>query len=195
MLKEIIKKNRTFRRFYQDYKIPDKTLIELIDLARLSSSPRNQQALKFIPINSEELNSEVFKLLSWAGALTDWKGAEEGERPSAYIIILEDRNLIPPKSKSFNDMACGIVAQSITLGAVEKNIGGCMVAAIQKNKLKKLLNLSEQFEILLVIALGKPKEEIILEKMPKNGDFNYWRDDNNIHHVPKRELDEIITKI
>ena len=191
MLSELINKNRTYRRFFQEHKISLKTLEELIDLARLSPSPRNQQALKFIPVSNSKKNQQIFELLAWAGALPDWKGPVKGEQPSGYIIILEDKNLIPTKSKSFNDMACGIVAQSITLGAVEKGLGACMIAAIQKNKLKNLLKLSEQYEILLVIALGKPKEQVVIEEISDNK-TNYWRDENNIHHVPKRKLNDII---
>jgi len=192
MIKNLIKKNRTFRRFKQNINISEIDLKELIDLARLSASPRNQQALKFFYSNTNELNNKIFETLSWAGALIDWVGPEEGEKPAAYIIILGDNSLIPKGKKSYHEIACGIVAQSIMLGAAEKGFGGCMVAAIKRNILRKRINLPEPLEILLVLAIGVSNEKVIIEKMPENDNFNYWRDENQTHHVPKRDLENII---
>jgi hypothetical protein len=53
------------------------------------------------------------------------------------------------------------------------------------------VKLNEQYEILHVIALGKPKETVVLEEM-KDNNVKYWRDENQVHHVPKRPLDDII---
>jgi hypothetical protein len=60
--------------------------------------------------------------------------------------------------------------------------------------LKEILKLTDQFEIIQVLALGKPKETVVLEEI-KDGDFKYWRDENQVHHVPKRSLDEIIIQV
>lgn len=192
MLKDLIKKNRTYRRFYEDVKISKDELISFIELARLSSSPRNQQALKFYFSNSENENEKIFKTLSWAGALPNWDASKKGERPSAYIIILGDNSLISEGAKSYHDVASGIVAQSITLGATKKNYGACIIAAIKRKTLRELLNLQNHLEILVVIAIGKPKENVIITEMPKNNNFNYWRDEKQNHYVPKRSLKEII---
>jgi len=42
--------------------------------------------------------------------------------------------------------------------------------------------------------LGKPKEKIVIEPMTSAGNIKYWRDEQGVHHVPKRSLDEIIIK-
>ncbi len=194
MLKELINLNRSYRRFYENQKISKETLVSLTEYARMSPSPRNQQALKFILKNDAEMNEKIFPLLGWAAAITDWKGPIKGERPAAYIIILGDNSVIEKGKKTYHEVASGIAAQSIMLGAAEKGIGGCMIAAIKKKPLRELLNLPEKFEILLVLALGKPKEKIIIEEMPENGSYDYWRDEDMIHHVPKRSLEEIIVK-
>lgn len=189
MIKDLITKNRSYRRFYQDQTISFDQLKELVDLARLSPSGRNLQPLKYYLSADAENNSKIFSTLSWAAYLKDWQGPEEGERPTAYIIILGDTRLT-------SNFMCdhGIVSQSILLGAVEKGLGGCIFASINKPKLKELLNIEEHFEILLVIALGKPKEIVVIEGV-KNDDIKYYRDENQIHHVPKRSLDELIIKI
>jgi len=194
MIKELITSNRSYRKFFQEIPVDKETLVSLVDLARLSPSPRNQQALKFMVINDPELNKKVFPLTAWAGAIADWEGPAEGEKPSAYILILGDNSIIEKNKKSYHEVASGIVAQSIMLGAVEKGFGGCMIAALKRKPLRELLAIDEKFEILLLLALGKPKEQVVLEKMPDNGCFDYWRDEENIHHVPKRSIDEIIIK-
>jgi len=186
MLKDLILKNRSYRRFYEDYKISKDDLKELVDLARLSASGRNLQPLKYYLSADEETNGKIFSTLAWAGYLKEWAGPEEGERPSGYIIILGDTRLT---KNYFCDH--GIASQSILLGAVEKGLGGCIFASVQREKLKNLLQIEEYFEVLLVLAIGKPKEEVVIEDV-KNDDIKYYRDENQVHHVPKRELDHII---
>ncbi len=189
MLKSLIEKNRSYRRFYQEHDITFETLKELIDLARLSPSAGNLQQLKFFLSNTPENNKLIFPHLKWAGYLRDWNGPEEGERPSAYVIILGN-----PNNKKMIEYDAGIAAQSILLGAVEKGLGGCMIVSIQKNELHKILKLPENLRILLTIALGKPKEKVIIESV-KDNNIEYWRDSENIHHVPKRSLEELIINI
>ena len=189
MLKDLILRNRTYRRFYQSEKISHEQLRKWVDLARNSASARNGQSLKYILCTDESFNQKVFELLAWAGYLRYWPGPEEGERPSAYIILLNDTLIT---GNYFCDD--GIAMQSILLGATEDGFGGCIIHSVNRNKLREVLRLSEQYEILYVLALGKPKETVVLEEM-KNGDTKYWRDEDQIHHVPKRTLDEIILEV
>ncbi len=191
MLKKIISKNRSYRRFYQNIKIELNLLEHFVELARLSPSARNQQALRFFISNEEEKNEQIFKQLTWAGYLKDWDGPKEGEKPVAYIVIISNTDIAKVNLASWIYTDLGIACQSILLGAVEKELGGCIIAAINKANLTKILNLPENLKILTVIALGKPNETIQIEEM-KNNDIKYWRDKNNVHHVPKRNIDEII---
>jgi len=187
LLKDLINKNRSYRRFYQEIPVSMGTLRELVDLARLSPSAANRQPLKYFLSNSPETNSTIFPCLAWAGYLPEWAGPEEGERPAAYLIMLGD-------SRITNNYLCdhGIAAQSILLGAVEKGLGGCIIGAINREKLRENLGLPSHLEILQVLALGKPKEKVVINPLPADGDIKYWRDQNGAHHVPKRALDDLI---
>jgi len=163
------------------------TLRELVDLARLSPSGSNLQPLKYYLSNQSEKNARIFPHLAWAGYLSDWPGPGEGERPSAYIVILVDTDV----SKSAG-VDHGIAAQSILLGATEKGLGGCIIASVQRQALGQALNIGPRYEILLVLALGKPVEQVFLEPVSEDGDIRYWRDEEEGHHVPKRSLEEIV---
>jgi nitroreductase len=187
MMRDLVLKNRSYRRFYQETPVKIETLKELVYLARLSASAANRQPLKYAMCCDPRRNALVFPNLAWAGYLKDWSGPEEGERPSAYIVILGDSTI----TKSFG---CdhGIAAQSILLGATEKGLGGCIIGSVRKDELSQALAILAEYEILLVIALGKPKETVVLEAMAQGGDIRYWRDDEGVHHVPKRSLGEII---
>lgn len=189
MIRDLVTKSRSHRRFHQGTPIERETLKELVDLARLSPSGANLQPLKYVLSCDPTKNAMIFHHLAWAAYLKDWPGPEEGERPSAYIIILGDTEI----SKSIGTDH-GIAAQTILLGATEKGLGGCMIGSIQKQALRNDLNLSSRYEILLGVALGKPKEMVIIETVGPDGDIKYWRDSEGIHHVPKRPLDEIILK-
>lgn len=186
-LRELVLKTRSYRRFYEDVPVPRETLRELVDLARQTASAANRQPLKYWLSWEREMNQRIFPCLAWAAYLKDWGGPAEGERPSAYIIILGDTEI----AKDFN-LDPGIAAQTIMLGATERGFGWCMIASIRKEMLREALNIPERHQILLVLALGKPKEKVVLEPVGPAGDIKYYRDREGVHHVPKRSLDEVI---
>jgi nitroreductase len=187
VIKDLIRKNRSYRRFYQGALVDIETLRELVDLARLSASGANIQPLKYILSCDPEKNVGIFPHTRWAGYLKDWPGPAEGERPAAYIVILGDTEI----RQSFG---CdhGIAAQSIMLGATERGLGGCMLGALDKDGIRQALDIPGRYEILLVLALGEPDEKVVLEGVGPDGDIKYYRDDDDVHHVPKRSLDELI---
>lgn len=185
MLKDLIQKNRSYRRFDQSKGITRETLTELIDLARQSASAANLQNLRFWLV--DKANDELFSLLSWAGFLKDWGGPKEGEKPTAYIVVLAPRD--------FSKMVyvdTGIACQSILLGATERGLGGCMFASINKEKAQELLGIPEEYEIILAIALGTPAEEVLIDDADEQENLRYWRDEQDRHRVPKLPLKTLI---
>jgi nitroreductase len=187
MIRDLVVATRSVRRFHQSAAVDLETLRQLVDLARLSASAANLQPLKYILSCDPERNALIFPLLAWAGYLKDWPGPVEGERPAAYIVILGDKDL----RQSF-DCDHGSAAQSILLGATERGLAGCIIASIQRRELREALAIPEHLEILLVLALGRAKEKVVIEPVGPEGDIKYWRDADGVHHVPKRALEEIV---
>ncbi len=189
-MREIIAKTRTFRRFFQNEAISSDLLSELLDLARLGGSARNGQPWQYLVINTPEMCEKVFPFLGWAGYLADWKGPVEGERPSAYILCLLNSNWLKgPESEAQFDL--GVATQNLLLGAMEKRLGGCRIGSFNP-KLANLFDLPESLDISLVVALGRPRETVIIEECKEDSDIKYWRDDDGVHHVPKRSLESCL---
>lgn len=184
---ELVKQNRSCRRFDNSHKVEKETLRQLVDLARNSASAANNQPLKYIISNDDKKNEEIFSCLGWAAYLTDWKGPEKPEQPSAYIIVLGDHSIA---EKFWCDH--GIASQSILLGARAAGLAGCIFGAINAKKLKSFLNIADHLEVKLVLAIGKPVEQHQIDEVGEDGDIKYFRDENQVHHVPKRKLDDII---
>ena len=187
MISELVEANRSCRRFYEDHQVELKTLEELVDLARLSASGANLQPLKYILACQPDVNAEIFSCLAWAGYLKDWPGPDPGERPSGYIVILGDTTI-----KEEFGVDHGIAGQSMLLGAREKGLAGCMIASINRKDLRPMLNIDSHLKILLVLAIGKPKEKVVIESVGPDGSILYWRDAEAVHHLPKRALTDII---
>jgi len=183
---ELVLKNRSYRRFAQGRSIDRKALEGLVNLARLSASAANKQPLKYILSCEPQKNALIFETLAWAAYLKDWKGPAEGERPAAYIIVLNDTEI----GSAYCHVDLGIACQSMLLGAVDMGLGGCILASVNRDRLRKELGIPERCEILAVVALGKPVEKVVVEKA--QGDIKYWRDQAGVHHVPKRSIEEII---
>jgi nitroreductase len=187
MIADLIKANRSCRRFDEKHSISTANLLDLVDLARLSPSAANLQPMRYILSCDPATNAKIFECLTWAYYLKQWPGPAPGERPVAYIVLLHDTRI----SKTL-DCDHGIAAQSILLGAREMGLAGCMLAAVKRSKLRRLLNIATPMKIKLVLAMGKPKETIVIDTVNEEGDIRYWRDENQVHHVPKRRLKDIV---
>jgi nitroreductase len=187
VIKDIVKKSRSYRRFQEEFQVTEQTLRDLVELARCTPSGGNLQPLKYLLSATPEKNDTIFPALKWAGYLKDWPGPDKGERPAAYIVILGDKNIT-------TNFGCdhGIAAQTMLLAAVEQGLGGCMIGAFHRENLRTALNIPEQLEVLLVIALGKPVETVCIDPISSDGSVKYWRDKEQVHHVPKRNLEDVI---
>lgn len=185
MIEELVKKNRSYRRFYQEKKLTKQQLMELVEIARLTPSAANRQPLKYRIVCDEEENEKVFRLLGFAGYLKDWDGPEDGEKPVGYIIITCPENVN-------DEVGAGIVGQTMLLAATEAGFGGCFFGNIKRDELKAQLNIPADLKIVYVIAFGYPKEKVVLEDIPADGDIRYYRDENQVHHVPKKRIEDIV---
>ena len=196
-MKEIIAKTRTFRRFIEKEQISSAILEELIDLARLGGSARNSQPWQYMLVNTPELCAKIFPFLGWAGYLTDWKGPVEGERPSAYVLCLLNKNRLKG-SESEAQFDLGVATQNLLLGAMEKRIGGCRIGAFNP-QLASLFVMPDNLHLSLVVALGKPRETVIIEECDSEDgirdNIRYWRDEHGVHHVPKRSLESCLVTL
>jgi nitroreductase len=193
VIRRLVEQTRTVRRYQEDVQIAEEDLRALADLLRLGGSARNGQVLKYMIITEQNLRRRIFNQLKWAGYLKDWPGPGEGERPTAYIVCLLDRRLCKgPEREAHFDL--GIATQNLLLGASEKGIYGCRIAAFSRD-IGKILYLEERYKVLLVLALGYPAEKVVLEEIKADGDIRYWRDKDGIHHVPKRSLDDILVPL
>ncbi|PID90183.1 MAG: nitroreductase [Bacteroidetes bacterium] len=185
-VKELVYAARSVRRFDENKGITPGQLRELIDLARMTPCAKNVQWLRYVPITSENLRDKIFPTLGWAGFLTDWDGPAKGERPAAYIVVVEDTafgNGMPQDS--------GFALQSMVLGAQEMGIAECIIYSVNRPELSKALALTDTQKISFVLALGYPAETVSVVDIPESGSTKYWRE-GQTHYVPKRKLDDVI---
>ena len=189
IISELVQKSRSYRRFDESKKVAPDQLRALAGLGKYIPSGANRQPLKYILSCSREINERIFECLAWAAYLKNWKGPQPGERPSAYIVILGDTSIS-------DDFGCdhGIAAQTVMLGAVEMGLGGCILGAIDRGRLRQNLEIPDRYKVLLVLALGTPVEAVVVEDIGVDGSIRYWRDEAHVHHVPKRDMQELIVK-
>lgn len=188
-VRQLLRKSRSYRRFHGDRPLDRETLTALVELTRLCPSSSNRQPLRYLLSCSPADNARIFPHLGWAGSLPDWPGPAEGERPSGYIVVLGDA-----RHKSSLEVDSGIAAQSMLLGAAEQGLGGCMIASVDRKSLRRVLGVPEQYVIVLVIALGHPNETVVLDDAQHPDDVVYWRDGQDVHHVPKRTMEELLVE-
>lgn len=192
---KLVKNSRSIRRFKSDQEISEATLKKLVETSCYTPSSRNRQPLKYVIVSEKERRDDVFSCLNWAKALKTWEGPTKDQRPGGYIIILGDTSLVqdkPGAASARYSVDHGITSQTIMLAANTMGYGGCILASVDRVLLREKLRIDNRYDILLVLALGVPDEKVQIEPMPENGSVSYWRDVEDIHHVPKRDVDELI---
>ena len=184
---KLVEEARSCRRF-EDRPLPVDLMDELVKTARVCPSTRNAQPLKYITVEDRSLRDEIFPHLRWAGALKDWDGPVENERPAGYFVILLDRSLANSAGQD-----TGIIAQTLQLYAASSGVGCCMLGAFVRDRITEALNLDDAYEIQLILALGYPAEKRSICDA-EEGNVNYFRDSDGVHHVPKRRVEDLLIK-
>ena len=170
-----IQSRRTIRRFKQR-PIDVELLKRFVNAARVAPSAANLQPLEYFIVSEKRL---------WAGYIKPKWTPDETERPTAYIVILVREDL-----NKYYKWDVGLSAENIMLAAEEENIGSCMLLNINRKKLRGILCIPDFLLIDSVIALGYKSETAIMEDMIDS--VEYYRDEKEILHVPKRKLDDIL---
>ena len=178
-----IKTRRTIRKYLQTA-VPEEVLLKCVEAAIFSPSGGNLQPLRYVIVNDAKLLIQVFSTLSWAVYLPDYGPAEE-EMPRAYIVLLLDKNGRTPTHDA------SIASMSISMVAYDEGLGSCILASVDRKKLRKVLNVPESLDVALVVALGYPAENPVVEPL-SDGNINYWLDKNGVLHVPKRDIKDIV---
>jgi nitroreductase len=187
---DLVKTNRSYRGYDQYHKVSREELETLVNFARLTPSSTNAQTLKYFLSFDPETNAKIQPLTGWAKRLPHLKLPREGHNPTAFIVICFDKNLGTSSDYFMKDV--GIVAQTMLLGAVGIGLGGIMIGSFGPKRISEALSLPEHLEPVLIVAIGKPDEEVKLVDVPENGEISYSRDENHVTFVPKRSLQEVI---
>lgn len=188
--KEIVIKNRSYRGYDESHTLTREELVELVDMARLTPSAMNGQPFSYYVASEKEQLDIVQPLTKWAAALPQMTLPHEGKCPTGFIVICQNMEVSENLQQHRTDL--GIVAQTMCLGATAKGLGCCMIGNFNGKKLQEALGLSEQFFPLLVVAVGKPDETIVIKEIEKGEPTKYYRDENDVHYVPKRKLEDIL---
>lgn len=188
MLKDLVVKSRSYRSFTPGVSIPNETLVDFIDTARQTSAAMNIQPLKYRIVTSDEERAGLMSVCRFASSL-GIKLPPEGHEPAAYIVICHDCGICEPKPIFLNDV--GICAETIMLAAAEAGFGGCIIGSASPENIRAALGLADNLLPQLIVALGKPDEEVRLTEA-NDGKVKYYRDGAGIHYVPKRKLEDII---
>lgn len=188
--KELVKKNRSFRGYDESYRFTKEQLEDYVDTTRYTASSVNMQPLKYFIAYEKEMVDTIQKMTKWARALPDLDLPYIGKRPTGFIVVCQDTNISPNTERFMKDV--GIVAQTILLQATEEGLGGCMIGNFKKEEVMETLKFDDNLVPLLIIALGKPDEEIVITEIPESGSTNYYRDKEDVHYVPKRSLEDIL---
>ncbi len=190
MLKELLKKSRSYRGYDESRRITREELMEMVDSTRFAPSSMNVQPFQYLLVYEKEDTDKIQPLTGWAMNLPDYDLPHPGKCPTAFIIICQNTEWAPDLKRYIRDV--GIVAQTMILRATEMGLGGIMIGSFNPKRVAEAMNLPETIVPMLVVAFGKPDEEIVLTEVGPGENLKYYRDENDVHYVPKRRLEDIV---
>lgn len=187
---EIALERRTIRKYKQHISISREKLLKFVEAAKNAPSAANLQPIRYIVVDNKDDVEAVFENVRWAAYINPKGNPKEGEKPVSYIIMLLDKN---SRKTSYEYVDLGLAAQTICLVAWEEGIGTCLLGAINRKNVREKFLIPEQYEIGLIVALGYIAENPVQEEL-KNS-CEYYQDENNELHVPKRTTEEVVLNI
>ena len=190
MLKDLVIQNRSYRGYDESRRLTKEELLEFVNLTRYTASSVNLQPLKYYIAYEKDQVDKIQAMTKWAAGLPQMQLPHPGMRPTGFIIICQDTSISPSPTAFLPDV--GIVAQTILLAATEKGLGGCMIGNFKPQEVKEQLHLAESITPRLIVAIGKPAETVRLAPVGADGKTSYYRDENDVHYVPKRGLEDIL---
>lgn len=178
---------RSVRRFAADEPVTDDDLSALINAARLAPCGNNMQLIRYRVVVEEDETKRVFAHTHWAALFKDWDRPAPDEIPRAFIALCLPE---AQASTSIRLMDVGIAAQTLCLAAAARKLGACIIKNFDKH-VKEELRLSD-YEPVLLVAFGYPAEQVVIDEAEDSTKTAYYRDDKDVHHVPKLTLEDVL---
>jgi nitroreductase len=195
-----ILKRRSIRGFKQR-RIGIKILKRMVNAARLAPSAANLQVLEFFIVTTKALRAQLFRHLKWAGYIAPAGQPGPGCEPVAYIVILVNMKKVSQPLIRAEERAAryffapdlrdiGAAAENIILTAGSRDIATCLLGAVNKHGIKRLLSIPRHIDVDSVIALGYPNTGSKTTRY--KGSVRYFIDKKGVLNVPKRPLRDIM---
>jgi len=181
---DAILSRRSIRRFQQK-QMPREMLEKFVNAARIAPSAANLQPLEYVIVDKKEVCAKIFQTIGWAAYIKPTWAPSEEERPTAYIVILTK----DIKNKYYLRDA-SLAAENILLTAEAEGVGSCILCKIDKEKIKEILTIPDTAHVDSMIALGYKAENPVIEDLTDS--VKYWRGENEVLHVPKRKLRDVL---
>ena len=182
---------RTIRRYDESKKINDETIADIKRAAQLASSAMNRQPIRYIYVRDEKTVRDIFDITLWGAALPDGQGRpKEGERPTLFVVVAYEKKL----SSRYVEFDSGLAVSNMTLAAYSHGVGSCILGSANIEKLRAMLNISENLEVSCLVAFGYPAcESRVVESDGIN--LKYYLDENRNYVVPKRKIPDTVREI
>ncbi len=158
-LLELINSRFSYRG-YLDKEVEKEKIDYILECSRLAPSAKNLQPWKIYIVKSDEMKKKVCEAYT-----RDWLK----EAPIIAVFVgKKGENWVRVDGEDYLMCDVTIIADYFILAATEVGLGTCYIAAFDRDKLKKALNLGENEEPFLMTPLGYPKPETKRERSRKH---------------------------
>ena len=176
---EAIKTRRAIKKFDKTYKMTAEQINSLMELAILSPTSYNQQNWRFIKVTDQSVKEEISKaargqpqpldgslVIILCGNMNAWKEeplrywknstSEKQEHVKNALHAKYSNN--PQNQRDEAMRSCGFAGQTIMLAARQMGLDSCPMVGFEYDQLAKIINLPDNYMIVLMIVVGKAAE-------------------------------------
>lgn len=140
-------KRRYSCRAYENKPVESEKLKRIFDAARFAPSAKNLQDWRFVTVTEEAAKQRVAKAAKEQMFLA---------RAGAIIIACSSSDYIMSCGQPVAGIDVSIALEHIALAAVQEGLATCWIGSFLPDKIRQILNIPENIEIIELMALGYP---------------------------------------
>jgi nitroreductase len=144
---EAVQERRSIRS-YQEKPVPRETLEKILESGRLAPSAKNSEPWHFIAVTDTE-KRKILSKGTWAKFLT---------QSPLVIVACGDKKASP----DWYAIDVALAVENMVLTAVSEGLGTCCVGSFNEKEVKALVKVPENFEVLIMLAVGYPSGKLDL---------------------------------
>lgn len=152
---EVVNNRRSIRSFEKEQRIPDATIIQILETAVKAPSAGNRQSWDFIIVTKQEIKSDLAEAALGQNFIA--------EAPVVVVVCANKERSAAVYRRRGSDLYCiqdtAAAIQTMLLTITALGYGACWVGAFHEDAVKMVLKIPNEIRPVAILPIGIPAEK------------------------------------